>query len=379
MRGRGAWLTLAGLAVVIVILVVFRGPGSAGASPEHRSTSDAADGTSALRLYAQALGHGTGAVEGDFTLPDRPGLLFVFTPTQAVRRDQAQKLAGWVGRGGVLVYAAEQGDPSLDQQFAIKRVAQQPRSSGAIRATAPILNGVGEVSGALASSTLDPSPSQVPLLRTAAGVVATMARSGQGQVVTLSDPLVLCNGYLGLRDNGRLAADLIALTPPGGSVLFDEYHHGVIAGSPLTGWLGTAWGGALAWAVVVIFFGLALRGRAFGPRIQLARAGDRSSAEYARAVGSLLRRSGGRRVTLDELIRVTRRSLAAQLGIGGDPQSGDFPAVVAQRSPATAAALLEAERRAAQVRDDAEMVAAARALHGLAYPPLPPSRRPERA
>ena len=379
MRGRGAWLLLAGLAILIVILVIFRGPGSAGESPEHRSTSDAASGTSALRLYAEALGHPTGAVEGDFILPDRPGLLFVFTPTQAVRRDEAQKLAAWVGRGGVLVYAAEQGDASLDQQFAVKRVAQQPRSSGAIRASAPILNGVSEVSGALASSAIDPGPSQVPLLRNAAGVVATMARSGRGQVVAFSDPLTLCNGYLGLRDNGRLAADLIALTPPGGSVLFDEYHHGVIAGSPLTGWLGTAWGGALAWAVVVIFFGLALRGRAFGPRIQLVQSGDRSSAEYARAVGSLLRRSGGRRVTMDELVRVTRRSLAAQLGIGGDPQSADFPAVVDQRSSATGAALREAERRAAQASNDTDMVAAARALHALAYPPLPASRRSDRA
>jgi hypothetical protein len=296
-----------------------------------------------------------------------------------VRRDEAQKITGWVGRGGVVVYAAEQGDPSLDQQFAVKRLVQQPRSSGAIRATAPILNGVSEVSGALASSALDPSPTQVPLLRNAAGVVATMARSGRGQIVILSDPLILCNGYLGLRDNGRLAADLIALTPPGGSVLFDEYHHGVIAGSPLTGWLGTAWGGALAWAVVVIFFGLALRGRAFGPRILLAQAGDRSSAEYARAVGSLLRRSGGRRVTMYELVRVTRRSLAAQLGIGGDPQSADFPAVVAERSPTTAAALREAERRAAQASNDADMVAAAGALHAIAYPPLPPSRRRDRA
>ena len=40
-------------------------------------------------------------------------------------------------------------------------------------------------------------------------------------------------------------------------------------GSPLTGWLSTAWGAATAWIVLLGFVGLLLRGRAFGPRLEL--------------------------------------------------------------------------------------------------------------
>src|SRR6202165_767017 len=90
-------------------------------SPEHASTSDSADGTSALRAYADALGHSSGSVEGDFTLSSSSGLLFVFTPTSGFSAAEVQQLNGWVQSGGVVVYAAEDGDPQVDLQFGLRR------------------------------------------------------------------------------------------------------------------------------------------------------------------------------------------------------------------------------------------------------------------
>ena len=72
-----------------------------------------------------------------------------------------------------------------------------------------------------------PAP-QIPILRTRAGFVAGYEQTlGIGKVVVLSDPLVLCNGYLEKADNGRLLADLIGSVDPSSRVAFDEYHHGL--------------------------------------------------------------------------------------------------------------------------------------------------------
>src|SRR5439155_1332571 len=274
MKGRG-WMVLGGLGVLVLVLVLLRGGTTQRQSPNHASTSDAADGTSALRAYADALGYPSGSVEGSFSLPAAAGLLFVFTPSNGFSADQ---------------------------------VAQ----------------------------------------------------------------LILCNGYLGKPDNGRFAADLMAMTPASGRVWFDEFHHGAAAGaSTETAWMTTPWGFALLLAVVITFAGLAMRGRAFGPAIPLRAREDRSTAEYAVAVGSLLHRTGARRVTLEALLAATRRAVAQRVGLGADVPSDRLTATIAQRAPAAAAELSRAERELElATAGEAEVLEMARRLHDLAYPSL---------
>jgi hypothetical protein len=323
--------TILGLGLVVVmiaILVILRGT-AAGDSPNHSSASDAGNGTSALRYYAQALGHTTGTIEGSFTLPSSPALLFVFTPSDGYSMSEGQQLSRWVASGNVLVYAAENGDPVVDTQFGLHR--SRSAVDATARAAAPILGGVNSLSGAQQARAFTASPAQVPLVRNGMGdVLGLRMVVGAGQLIALTDPLVLCNSYLKLADNGRFAADLIAMAPNGAAVVFDEYHHGQVAGGspPAIAWVATPWGAALALTVLIVFAGLALRGRAFGPPIPLQTRAERSSAEYAAAVGSLLHRTGARKVTLESLLAATRRA----------------------------------------ARSDAEVLAMARHLHELAYP-----------
>jgi len=371
------WAVLGGLVVLVALLTLLRGPAGAADSPEHRSDSDAANGTSALRLYAEALGHPTATVEGEFTLPTSPALLFVFTPSQShgFSATEAQQVASWVSSGGILVYAAEQSEPQLETQFGLHRMGAQATGNGAASqqatASAPIFGGVGQVRGGDPAQKLVASSAQVPLFRNRLNeVIGLRTAVGQGLVVALTDPLFLCNGYLGEADNGRFAADLLALVPPDGHVLFDEFHHGAIAtGSPETAWMTTPWGAALVWAVIVIFAGIALRGRAFGPRLSLASARDRSSAEYAEAIGRLLHRTGARSVTLETLVQATRRAIAERLGIGSGVQAEHFREAVARRAPAVSAQLEELERNLPQAAAaETSVLDTARRLHDLAYP-----------
>lgn len=362
------WLAFGVLILLIGIVVTLRGTAS-NDSPEHSSASDAGNGTSALRYYAQALGHATSTVEGDFSLPGSHALLFVFTPINGYALSQAQQLQAWVSSGNIVVYAAENGDPELDLQFNLHRTSTSVAGSG--RAAAPIMGGVNTVSGATSVTAFRPTPSQVPLLRNKNGDVFALREAiGSGVLIALSDPLILCNGYLALADNGRFAADLLAMTPGGGPVLFDEFHHGAAAGaSPAVAWITTPWGAALTLAVLVIFAGLAMRGRAFGPAIPLETKTDRSSAEYAAAVGSLLHRTGARAITLDTLLSATRRRVAERIGLSRDTPPALVSDALAQRDPAIARELKTIEANLQQApASETEVLALARRLHQLAYP-----------
>ena len=378
MKGRG-WIALGLMVLAVFVLVLLRGNGNANGSPNHASASDAPDGTSALRLYADALGHSSGLVEGDFTLPSTAGLLFIFTPGPFTA-DQVKQVNAWVTSGGVLVYAAETGDPQLDAQFGLRRSSRQVAASA--QAPAPVFGGTASVSGADAAYAFNPVSSQVPLLRNRSGdVLAVREAVGHGLLVALTDPLILCNGYLEKADNGRFAADLMAMTPSGGRVWFDEFHHGASATGPAeTAWMTTPWGLALVGAVLIIFVGLALRGRGFGPPIPLRPRADRSTAEYASAVGSLLHRTGARRVTLETLLFASRRAVAERIGLGSGIPSDRLTSTIAQRAPAAAAELASAERELDRASmSESEVLVTARRLHDVAYPTSTIARNKETA
>jgi hypothetical protein len=364
--GRAIWV--AAVLVGVAAAFALRGTPS-GDSPEHRTDSDAANGTSVLPQLARALGHPTATLDSTFQPDLGMGVLFVLSPTVGFSRDEAGRLADYVAGGGSVVYAAERGDAQLDLTLQVSR-AGLALASGDAAGTGPMLAGVGHVAGAVTAAALVPAPDQVVVLRSAGGQPIGVERlSGRGRVVVLTDPLPLCNGYLRRADNGRLAADLISLAPAGSGVAFDEYHHGVAgAESPLTAWLSTPWGAAIAWALVVVFVGLLLRGRAFGPRLRPAGGGHRSTLEYLAAVGALLHRARAAPATASLLTAATRRALAARHGLA--PGSG-FDAALRARAPADAAELAAAEAELRGGRGDGALLAAARRLHRLAYPEQP--------
>ncbi|HEV2954237.1 MAG TPA: DUF4350 domain-containing protein, partial [Candidatus Dormibacteraeota bacterium] len=120
MRSRSGILILVGVAIVVAILALVRGNGSQP-SVDHQSNSDAADGTSALKAYASALGHPVTTLDSDFTLPHSDAIMFVFTPDQPFTIDEAQALSSWISRGGTLIYANESPDPALDPTLSLHR------------------------------------------------------------------------------------------------------------------------------------------------------------------------------------------------------------------------------------------------------------------
>ena len=366
MKGVRGWVAVTLVAIAIAAVAYYAQPHQD--SPDHSSASDAANGTSAARLFAQAMGHTTDQIVGTFAPPANDGLMFVFTPTSPFTSDEAKRTAGWVNSGGVLIYASEQGDAELDQ--ALKVVRLRTIAPSAIQTANPVLPGVSQVAGGDFSIPLAAAGGQVPVLRTSTGtVLAYLERIGSGKVVVLADPLVLCNGYLEKQNNSRLLANLLGLVGPNAAVSFDEYHHGlVLSDLAPQAWVLTPWGAAVLWLLVAGFAGLLLRGRGFGPTIPRPAEAARADVEWAAAVGELLRRSGARAVTLGLLATASERAVASRTGLPLQPRERFWNALW-RRAPELAADLDRAERALyTSVGADAEMLKAAQQLHQVAYP-----------
>jgi hypothetical protein len=344
-------------------------------SPEHSSNSDASNGASAARFFAQSMGHPTDQIAGSFALPAQDGLMFVFSPTSPYTSDEADRVRLWVRSGGTLIYASEQGDPELDRALGVSRAG-----GGTVvdhEVANEVVPGVRTVVGAGFTTPLDPSGQQVPFLRTSDGyVVGYLERIASGAVVVIADPLVLCNGYLDKNDNGRLLADLLGLAGSTAPVLFDEYHHGLILSdfSPQA-WVLTPWGAGLLWLLVAVFIGLVLRGRSFGPLIRRPAEAARTDVEWAVAVGQLLRRSSARSVTLGLLAYATERAVATRTGIPLQPRERFWNALWV-RAPETAADLAEVETSLhASGTTEPDLLKTAQRLHRIAHP-APPGKAP---
>ena len=370
MKGARGWIIAAAVALLIAGLAYLLQPRSD--SPEHSSSSDAANGASAALLFAQAMGHPADQITGNFTPPNpASSVMFVFSPTSPYTADEANRAHEWVRFGGVLVYASELGDPELDRALGVTRLGGY--ASGHRYAGVPAIDGVSTVAGGDALVPLDPSPTQVAFLRTSDGFAAAyLEHIGSGTVYVFADPLVLCNGYLEKADNGRLLADLIG-ADSSAEVLFDEYHHGLtVSDFAPQAWLGTPWGAGLLWLLVAVFFGLVLRGRRFGPLVERPAEVARSDAEWSVAVGQLLRRSSARGVTLGLLANATERAVASRTGLPLQPRERFWQALWV-RAPEVAGELAEVESSlSAASGSEQDLLNAARRLHQIAHPAQSP-------
>src|SRR5712692_1689557 len=186
MKNLRGWVIALVLALLIGVVAYFGQPRQD--SPEHNSNSDAANGTSAARLFAQAMGHPTSQIEGTFSPPSPAGLMFVFTPTSPYTADDADQTANWVRQGGVLVYASEEGDSQLDRAFSVTRLSGF--ASSQTEFANPVLDGVSSVSGGDLAIPFLASSAQVPILRSGAGAypLGYIEKVGSGTIVVLADP-----------------------------------------------------------------------------------------------------------------------------------------------------------------------------------------------
>lgn len=363
-------LILAGLFAVLALFIAL-GPGRAASVPGIGPSSHASGPRGALALYRwiDALGYDVRRLQyGERFAPDpAAAILIVLAPGERYTRDEATAVAKWVEGGGILVLADDRpgqlaGAAALFKVFDLELFAppldQLPEPAPVLQpvfSDPPARAVVAEATAALRTTRAD----AVPLVGASAAPLVLGLPYGAGYVFASATLHPFTNRGLDEGDNAAMVLNMLRRAPPGGRVVFDEYHHGFISQPSLRSLLlGTPWGWAILYTALMLATYLALTGRRFGrPAPLREETARRSSAEYLASMAGLLRRAG-RRDTLQAHYRATfKRRLARASGLNPHLDDADFLAALAAIAPERAeraGALLAA--MAAPVASDAALL-----------------------
>jgi len=321
MRRPSPLYLLAAILAVAVVVFAFATVGTAPTSSERTGSvyDDGPGGAAALRRYLAAMGASTTTVQGDRFVPDpSASVLFILGATEAITPADADNVKKFVTAGGTAVVATELGlfeRPLLD--------AFDVRLSGLASPGIHPLASVAFADPPARSLSVDRvgslslGPKALALATDGRTPIAAAVHEGRGTfyVVASLGPFIAAG--LGMADNARVALafahDAIA---SGGTVAFDEFHHGYHPSTDVLVLLQNTWPGrALVFASIAGFLYLVLSGRRLGPPVPLDPRPARSSLEFIRGFAGLVRRSGSGEIARRRLRRDLRGGLARALGL----------------------------------------------------------------
>lgn len=316
---------LAAILAVATIVFAFAtvGTGPASSGPTGSVYDESAGGAAALRRYLAAMGAATTTVQGDRFAPDpsTASVIFILGATEAFTPADVDNVKKFVSAGGTAIVATDLGlleRPLLD--------AFDVRINGiALPGTHPLRNAVFADPPARAIAvdrvgSLALGPKALAIASDGRTTIAAAVSEGRGTFYVVSSLGPFLAAGLGQADNARvalaLAHDAIAR---GGTVAFDEYHHGAHPSTDVLVLLQSTWPGrALVFASIAGFLYLVLSGRRLGPPVPLDTRPARSSLEYIRGFAGLVRRSGRGEIARRRLRRDLRGGLARALGLDPD-------------------------------------------------------------
>lgn len=334
MKNRRDLFILAGLFVALIVFVAV-GPRlrpNQGENPDlATSRSSEPGGTQALYTWLGQIGYDARRLEyRAFELDERDAALLILNPIESIGVAEADLILGWVERGGTLIFANDQndtfiGNDLLDQLDIRINVSSTTETITRAQTLQPMFDQppAGELLVNTGRILQVDSPDHVALVGTEDVALLVGIKRGSGYIFISSATHPFTNAGLRHDANAALVLNLLRRVPPGGRILFDEYHLGFYTPpSPTVTLLSNPLGWGAAYALLALALYLALSGRRFGRpvpvREDMAR---RSSAEYVESMADLLQRAGQRGYVLKHYHTTLKRRLAAPAGIS--PQLDD--------------------------------------------------------
>ncbi len=301
----------------------------------YSSYSAQGDGALALETWLGVLGYHPQRLEGDtFAVDSQVRALFVLAPQLDFTTSEARDLRQWVERGNTLILCSGfTNDRQLANEFRVgvefgNSVLQDTPVEQPI-AGVPAIPVHVETFNALAPARSD----YVTYLSAGGKPLLVSFRQGQGRVWFCSAPYLFSNEGLQYDGNAELVGALLAATPRGSVVAFDEFHLSSTRTTPSVQTLlyTTPWGWALLLFALVLGVYLVLNGKRFGrvrplPQ-ELAR---RNPAEYVVSMAQLFRRAGKRELALRHYHQQLKRRLARPYGFSPDLPDPEFVATLAR-------------------------------------------------
>src|SRR5882672_886052 len=184
----------------------------------------------------------------------------------------------------------------------------------------------------IADSSSTSSPAPVVHLMAGNTVVLLDYPHGQGRIILLSDPFIVANDGIGLKDNLQLAINLLSTSD--GLIAFDEFHQGraatqnafvsYFAGTPVL-----AICGQLALLILLVLW---TRGRRFARPLPLPKVDRRSSLEFVASMAELQQRARAFDLAIENIYSRTRRVLARYAGVDYNTPRREIAERIAARS-----------------------------------------------
>ena len=191
----------------------------------------------------------------------------------------------------------------------------------------------GPTSITVETSPDDPaSPAPVVHLTNGSSAVLLDYPHGSGRIIVLSDPYIVANGGISLKDNVHLAVNLVSTT--GGMIAFDEFHqgHGVTRNAFASYFAGTPVLAICGQIVLLILVVLWTRGRRFGRPLPMPYVDRRSSLEFVASMAELQQRARAYDLAIENVYSRTRRVLARYAGMDYNSPRSEIAKRVAARS-----------------------------------------------
>ncbi len=344
LKQRRDLIILLGLFVILVVFTIL-GPGrsqdeSWGSRPTTHSSR--AGGAMALLRWTRSLGYDARQLQyTEFALDHQPGALFILNPSVTIDPAEAEIVLEWVEQGGTLILADDRAPFFRAANTLLRELQLQIQlydGEGGADAVggridqAPILQPVfhtppvPRITARTTQVVVADNDQAVTLIGLSDGAVLVGLKRGQGYVYVSSAIFPFTN--LGLREqhNADLILNLLRRVPPGGQILFDEYHHGFFTPPSLRSIIfSNPWGWALLYALAVMVAYLILTGRRFGRPIPLREeVALRSTTEYVESMADLFQRSGKRAFVLRHYYTSFKRRLARPYGLSPDLDDAVF-------------------------------------------------------
>jgi hypothetical protein len=221
---------------------------------------------------------------------------------------------------------------SLSDEEEKKQAQKEPAdpedgfSSGSDEAPAPPATGQPATS----------SPAPVVHLSSSRAPLLIDYPHGRGRIVLLSDPYIVANGGISLKDNLQLALNVLAA--PAGLIAFDEFHqgHGTTHNAFVGYFAGTPVLAICGQIVLLILLVIWTRGRRFARPLPLPQVDRRSSLEFVASMAELQQRARAYDLAIENIYSRTRRVLARYAGVDYNSPRKVIAERIASRSAVSA-------------------------------------------
>ncbi len=331
--GRDVWLLLA-LFILIGIFSAFialrqREFAEAQAIQTRYSSHGAqGNGTLALYMWLDRMGYRVERIENRaFQISDTTRVLFVLGPIQTIEQNEAAYILQWVARGNTLIVADNAGLAS-NNLFRALSVEPDTLAERAERVglTQPLVDAsVDEMQIQTFNGLAFENGNFTAYAQAKGKPVLARVKHGDGIVWISSAPALFTNQNLNDEDNARVVAALVANLPRASGIAFDEYHLGLQTqetGGFIEVLYDTPWGWGVLFAIVAVFFYLAVNGQRFGRVMPIPKTlARRSPSEYVTSMANLFRRANKRGMVLYHYRHSLKRRLGRPYHL--NPELGD--------------------------------------------------------